>query len=150
MSAYDLVCRSAYDLTCRSRRRDHDMVAGVGASEARFTVRTRVEGRHSHVTLTFGRDRLEKVELVLLDGPRGAPFDPAVALESMRAQTDWMASLLGVPLTIKAVEVDGKMIEPVGDETWPRHAVLPWGEVVSMIDTGNGGSSVVVTYKTPQ
>jgi putative transposase len=35
VSAYGLVCRSAYDLTCRSRRRDHVMVAGVGASEAR-------------------------------------------------------------------------------------------------------------------
>lgn len=109
-----------------------------------FSVRTGVEGRPALLAATFGPDRLASVELVLLDGPGS---DGMAEQNKLKAEHErWLASL-GIALVPLPFMLDGQPVMPatVGAEH-PRHAVMPWGEVVSMIDPKNGGASVIIRY----
>jgi hypothetical protein len=109
-----------------------------------FSVRTRLEGRPVHLAATFTGHLLSLIELILLDG---SGSNGLAEQELLKAEHERWLESLGVALDPMPLVVDGVPIVPADTgPAYPRYAAREWGELISLIDSKNGGASILLRY----
>lgn len=140
-------------LGCRAFAETQAAKAGsvhVAAGRSTFELRNcTIAGARFHARIEYLGESLQRIDLMMLSGRDGASWADWTRANEMarkRAHESWAAAAIGRELLLKPYLMPEPIIPFDAGEDHPRHAVFPWGELLSFYDSKGGASYLSLCY----
>jgi hypothetical protein len=122
----------------------------VAGGHSQFELRDcALGGARFHVRIEYLWETLQRIDLMMLtdrDGTSWADWTYENEMARKRAHDAWAAAAIGRELTLKPYLMPEPVIPRNAGEDHPRHAVFPWGELISFHDSKGGASYLSLCY----
>jgi hypothetical protein len=140
-------------ITCRDFAESKEAKSGtlhLASGRSIFELKNcTIAGARFHARIEYHWETIHRIDLMMTrssDGTSWSDWNYENEMARKRSHESWSAALIGRPLELKPYLMPEPVIPYNAGEDHPRHAVFPWGELLSYYDSKGGGSYLALCY----
>ena len=122
----------------------------VAAGRSIFELRNcTISGARFHARIEYLWEALQRIDLMMLtdrDGSTWADWTRDNEMARKRAHESWAAAHIGRELVLKPYLLPEPIVPYDAGPDHPRHALFPWGELISFYDDKGGASYLSLCF----